>query len=345
MIMNKKLILLPVHVPVWIVAFGIAYFFGTEKYPDGTNMDYLWHTLTLLVWFLGSFYTFYSFLVPKYLEKGNTILFGIYSGLFVVVVMPFLVLLSVISFKLSPDKLPDFFTFDALLRILVLVFLTAFCGTLGSFYKFGIDWFNNLHLKKELENVKLQTELVTLKSRLNPHFLFNTMNNIDTLIQTNPGKASVAIAKLSDLLRYVVYETADEKIAIQKESDTIKKYIDLERLRISNPDSISFKNSITKDFFIPPMLFMPFIENAFKHSNLNYPDQRISVSFSESNNELLFHCVNTIGVQKKESKEKGVGLELISKRLQLTYPGKHSLIIEQHNNEFNVLLKINFADD
>jgi sensor histidine kinase YesM len=345
MIMNKKIISLLIHVPVWIVAFLVSYFFGTEKFPGGTNTYYLWHTLTLLVWFLGSFYTFYSFLVPEYLEKGRTTLFGIYAGLLVLIVMPLLVVFSVILFKLSPDSLSDIFSHQFLLRWLLLAVLTLFCSMLGLLYRFSIDWFNNLHLKKDLENVKLQTELVALKSRLNPHFLFNTLNNIDTLIQASPEKASVAISKLSDLLRYVVYETADEKIPIQKELDTVKKYMDLERLRILNPDSVSFKNSITNEFLVPPMIFMPFIENAFKHSNLNNPNQKISVSFSESNNALLFHCVNTIGVQKNESKEKGIGLELVRKRLNLTFPGKYSLNIEQQNNEYIVLLKISFADD
>ena len=343
--MNKKMIVSLIHIPVWITACGVAYFFGTEKFPEGTNTYYLWHTLTLLVWFLGSFYTFYSLLVPKYLEKGKTVLFGIYSGLFVLIVMPALVLLSVILLEPSLGDLPSVFTLEALFRLLVLAFLTLFCGTLGAFYKFGIDWFNNLHLKKELENVKLQTELETLKSRLNPHFLFNTLNNIDTLIQSEPAKASVAIDKLSDLLRYVVYETASDKIVIQKELDTVKKYIDLERLRIANPDSVSYNNSITKEFLIPPMIFMPFIENAFKHSNLNYPNQRIAVSFSENNDGLLFHCVNTIGVHHNESREKGIGLELVKTRLNLSYPNKHSLNIEQHNNEYAVLLKISFAND
>ena len=343
--MNKKFIVWLIHIPVWIVAFGVAYFFGTDKFPDGTDTYYLLNTITMLVWFLGSFYVFYSFLVPKYLEKGKTIAFGIYSGLSAVIVIPLLLMLLMMVMKLSPDRYSDIFTYQAFLRWLMLVSLTLFCGALGAFYKFGIDWFNNLQLKKELENVKLQTELETLKSRLNPHFLFNTLNNIDTLIQSNPAKASIAIDKLSDLLRYVVYDTAGEKVAIQKELNTVKKYIDLELLRITNPDSVSFNNSITKEFLISPMIFMPFIENAFKHSNLNFPDQSISISFTENNNELVFHCVNTIGVQKNESKEKGIGLELVKTRLNLTYPKKHSLNIEQHNNEYSVLLKISFADD
>jgi LytS/YehU family sensor histidine kinase len=255
--------------------------------------------------------------------------------------MPFLVLSSVILCKLSPDSIPDMLTFQAFLRWLMLVFLTLFCSILGALYRFSIDWFDNLHLKKEL----LQSELTILKSKLNPHFLFNTLNNIDTLVQSAPEKASEAITQLSDLLRYVVYETANEKTTIQEEIRIVQKYMDLERLRISNPDLVSFENSITNDYPVPPMLFIPFIENAFKHSNLNHPNQRITVSFSDNNNEIVFHCQNTIGAQKSKAKEQGIGLDLVRKRLTLTYPGKHSLHIKQHNDEYIVLLKISISDD
>ena len=338
--MNKRIILWLIHLPVWMVAFSIAYFFGTERFPGSTVSDYVLTTFSYLVWFLGSFYMFYFFLVPVYLEKGKTILFGIYSGLFVLIVPVLLFSLACIS-RPTPDSFPESFKNLWFLMWLFLGVLTLFCGILGSFYKFGIDWFDNLHLKKEL----LQSELAMLKSKLNPHFLFNTLNNIDSLIQSAPEKASNAIAQLSDLLRYVVYETENEKIGIQKELEIIKKYMDLELLRISNPEAVSFENLITKDALIPPMLFMPFIENAFKHSNLNHPNQRIAVCFLEDNKEVVFHCVNTIGAQTNDSKENGIGLALVRKRLDLTYPDKYSLDIKQHNNEYIVLLKINISDD
>jgi len=342
--MNKKILLLLIHFPVWIVAFGVAYFFGTEKFPGSAVTDYFLATFLYFSWLLGSFYMFYSFLVPVYLEKRKTILFGLYTVLFVLL-LPFLLFYLAHVFRLTPDNFSDIFKRIGFFMWLFWGLLTLFCGILGSFYRFGIDWFNNLHLKKELDNVRLQSELTALKSRLNPHFLFNTLNNIDTLVHAAPEKASEAIAKLSDLLRYVVYETVNEKIDGQKELDIVKKYMDLERLRISNPNSVSFNNAITKNFLIPPMLFIPFIENAFKHSNLNQPNQRIAVTFSENNRKLLFHCVNTAAVQHDVPKEKGIGLELVRKRLDITYPNNHTLTIKQQNSEYSVLLEINLTDD
>ncbi len=152
---------------------------------------------------------------------------------------------------------------------LAIIAVTFFLFGLAAFYRFGIDWFKNLEVKKDLENKNLLSELKTLKSKLNPHFLFNTLNNIDTLIQTSPEQASAALSKLSDILRYVVYDTEHEKVPIQKEIDNLQKYIALEKMRIVNPDAVEFISKVSNETSIPPMLFFPFVENGFKHSNLN----------------------------------------------------------------------------
>ena len=341
----KQRFFFQIHLPVWIVAFLVAYLFGSEKFPGHTICDTIFSTFTNLLWFLGTFYIFYTFLVPKYLERGKTILWWLYSGLFVLVVIPFLLIFLIQIFRLTQDSLFDIFSKHGLGQWLFCVILTLFLGILGSLYRFSIDWFNNLHIKKEVENIKLKNELNTIKSRLNPHFLFNTLNNIDTLIQINPPKASAVLSGLSDLLRYVVYETENEKIEIKKEMDIIKKYIDLEKIRLSSPDSVSFTCAIEHDFLIPPMIFIPFIENGFKHCNLNEKDCKFSISFFEKKNELVFRCINPINMLENKSKEKGIGLKLITERLKLLYPDNHSLQISRHNNEFDVNLKISLIND
>jgi len=338
--MNKKILFVLIHLPVWIVAFLVAFGFGTEKFPGGTDRHYLWHTLTLWIWFLCSFYIFYAFLVPRFLEKGKMIRFGIYAGLFVLIIIPLLVILSVIGFKLGSLAGHSIFSLEFLLQWIMLSFLTAFCSTLGTFYKFGTDWFDNLNLKKELENVRLQSELATLKSRLNPHFLFNTLNNIDTLIQQDPAKASTVLTMLSDLFRYMVYETENEQISIHKELEMINKYIELEKIRLTNPEVVSLTCAVDEDFLTPPMLFLPFIENAFKHSNLNQPNAYLSILITAKNRELAFRCTNTIALKENEAKTQGVGLKLIKERLNLLYPDSHKLQIVKNQDVFDVILSI-----
>ena len=334
--MKKRFFLLLIHLPVWIIAFFVAYFFGSEKFPGHTVYNTIFSTITYFLWFIGSFYIFHSYLVPKFLERGKIKQWWIYSGLLVLIVIPFLLML--------PGG-HDNFSEHVLGMWILCASLTLFLGTLGSFYRFAMDWFDNLHIKKEIENIKLKNELNTIKSRLNPHFLFNTLNNIDTLIQTNPHKASTVLSGLSDILRYVVYETENEKIEIKKEMDIINKYIDLEKIRLSNPDSVSFVCDIKNNFLIPPMLFIPFIENGFKHCNLNEPDCKLSISFIERNNELVFRCTNPVNMPENKSKEKGIGLKLITERLKLLYPNNHNLQISRYNSEFDINLKINIIND
>ena len=184
------------------------------------------------------------------------------------------------------------------------------------------------------------SEIRIIKSKLNPHFLFNTLNNIDTLIQSNSEKASLALSKLSDLLRYMVYETENELVPIATEVENLEKYINLEKMRIINPDSVSFSSSLKDKFEIPPMIFFPFVENGFKHSNLNLPNQKFHILIKEDNNLLMFNCINSVNERKNETNFKGAGLELASKRLELIYPNGHELSIMEENNEFKVSLQI-----
>lgn len=342
--MDKKIILSLVHIPVWIVAFFVAYFFSVDDVPAHQPYYVVLSTLTFAFSLLGSFYVFYSYLVPRFLEKSKYCSFGISAVLFVFIIMPVLVLAFLQASETTDLNISETFTHKGFMQWTGCAVITLFSGALGLLYRFMIDWFNNLHLKKEIENIKLQSELEAIKSKLNPHLLFNTLNNIDTLIQTNPDKASVALSKLSDLLRYAIYETGNENIPVQKEIDTILKYIDIEKMRLSHPDHVSFTSSITSNKIVPPMIFLPFIENGFKHSNLNEPDQMLDIQFSEQNNQLFFKCINTINT-KSISKDKGIGLELVKKRLNLLYPDNHNLEIRRQNNKYFVSLKINLLYD
>jgi len=160
------------------------------------------------------------------------------------------------------------------------------------------------------------------------------------LIQKDPVQASASLSKLSDLLRYVVYDTENELISIEKEIESIIKYIDLERIRLANPAAITFSSEILNEVYIPPMIFFPFIENGFKHSNLNDSNNKLQIQISSKNGKILFSCVNTINKMQKKMGNNGIGLDLAKKRLTLLYPSKHKLIINENNNVFSVLLEI-----
>ena len=172
------------------------------------------------------------------------------------------------------------------------------------------------------------------------------MNNIDTLIQTAPNKASEALSKLSDILRYVVYDTENEKVSLRKEIDNLNKYIDLEKLRLISPDSVTFTTEIIDDsLLVPPMLYFPFVENGFKHSNLNSKNNKLSISLSCDNKYLKFECVNTIFKKPSPDGYNGLGIELAKKRLELLFPDKHELTIQEEKNDFIVRLHINLKNE
>ena len=172
-------------------------------------------------------------------------------------------------------------------------------------------------------------ELALVKSQINPHFLFNTINNIDVLIEKDAVKASAYLNKLSDIMRFMLYETKTEKIPLSKELQYIEKYIDLQRIRTSNPNYVNYTvEGDPCDLMIEPMLFIPFIENAFKHAEGKKAEDAIKIRFSIGHRSIAFDCENRYSVYQLERPDhSGMGNDLIKKRLSLLYPGKHSLDI------------------
>lgn len=125
------------------------------------------------------------------------------------------------------------------------------------------------------------------------------------------------------------------------EIDNLNKYIDLEKIRLVNPDSVTFTTEIAGNTCIPPMIFFPFVENGFKHSNLNNKNHKLSISLSDNNGMIKFDCINNVIEKPQKSDYNGIGLELARKRLELLFPNKHELIVQQKGDEFIVKLQIN----
>lgn len=343
--MNKTAVLFLMHMLAWVFVFFLGLIIVYNSIPFTKNTNLIVISVLFSVWLLVSFYAFYYKLIPDYLAKKSYKKFAIYSMLIVFVIIPIDQLLSWGIFYFSSFPRQDFSFSDVPIQNLIYPYLgsiigSVFAGVLGTFYRFGVDWFHNQQVKKDLENKHLLSELKTLKSKLNPHVLFNTLNNIDALIQTNPDQASTALAKLSDILRYVVYETAHEKVSMAKEIAILQKYIALEKIRIVHPEAVTFTSKVSSETMIPPMLFFPFIENGFKHSNLNNPEHTLKISIIEANQKIVFRCSNTINTHQQNEASSGVGLALAKKRLHLLYPTTHMLIIDEMHNEFRVHLEI-----
>ncbi len=193
--------------------------------------------------------------------------------------------------------------------------------------------------KKELELANRQSELSFLRAQINPHFLFNSLNNIYALVYMQSGKALDAIAVLSDLLRYMLYETS-EKVSLQKELHYIEQYIALQKLRFDWPVKTEMKVAGQPDsIYIAPLLLIPFVENAFKHGDFSEHADGLSVSVSVTQQKIYFHCFNQKNHQQKDDSG-GIGLENVERRLALLYPGKNKLTIDSNDTHFIVNLEI-----
>jgi len=200
--------------------------------------------------------------------------------------------------------------------------------------------------QKELEKEKLNSELAFLKNQISPHFFFNTLNNIYSLISINAEDSKDAVLKLSKLMRYLLYESEHGNTRLSNEIAFMNHYIDLMKLRMSDKISllVSFPDDY-EDVSIPPLLFIPFIENAFKHG-ISYREKSfIDISMKTMKDTIFFRCVNSnmSSGEIVETDHHGIGLENVSKRLNLLFPGRHELKINKSDKIFEVLLDIKLS--
>lgn len=205
------------------------------------------------------------------------------------------------------------------------------------------DWFQKKQKQKELKRQNLQSELKLLKNQLNPHFLFNTLNNIDSLIFSCPEKASKSLVQMSEMMRYMIYETNTPEVNLSQELKYINNYLDLQRLQYDNPNLVSYTLEGTPDnICVAPMLFIAFIENAFKHCTDKKVPDAIRLFFRIQKSEIHFEIFNLFDPAKQINKDSssGIGLNIIRRRLDILYLHRYDLQTNQKNGYFDVSLTI-----
>lgn len=288
-----------------------------------------------------SFYTFYFFLSDQFLKKGKIgllLLWGLGTAISAAAVGG--MALSFVLFK--PGFMFNGGMESAATEIILMTFGALINGTIGLVMRGFINWYGDIELKAALAQKNHEMELAIVKLQLNPHFLFNTINNIDVLIAKNPVQASLYLNKLSDIMRFMLYETKTEEIPLAKEVLFIEKYIALQRIRTSNVKYVQYKlTGDTSNRSIAPMLFIPFVENAFKHGGHRKIDNAIVINLLIEQDGYTFECENlyTIGTGQTLA-DGGLGNELIQKRLRLLYPGRHILKISHESSLYKVKLVI-----
>ena len=203
------------------------------------------------------------------------------------------------------------------------------------------DWFLNEKIKTNLENEKLIAELAFLKSQINPHFLFNSLNNIYSLAYQNSGKTPEAILKLSEIMRYMLYESNENKVALSDEIRYLKNYIELQKLRFKDMTYIKFGiNGNVQDQTITPLVLISFVENAFKHGLATDEENPISIILNVEPDKLFFQITNKKSSQNKDDTG-GIGLQNVKRRLDLIYKDQYRLHIDDINDMYNCELYLN----
>jgi len=208
--------------------------------------------------------------------------------------------------------------------------------------RFSIDWFESQKFKDELIKERQAGEIALLRSQVNPHFLFNTLNNIYSLVYNKSDEAPEAVMKLSSIMRYMLYDSNTEIVAVNKEVEYLYSFIDLQQLRITRKGFVEIKvTGSMENRTIAPMLLIPFVENAFKHGEKNHAPG-IIIHLNLEPDRLIFTVENFIKANPETPADEsgGFGLQNLKRRLGLLYPDKHILIINQSENKFKIELTI-----
>ena len=224
--------------------------------------------------------------------------------------------------------------------VLYVFFLLIICS-----YHFAREWLRNEKQRRELIENQLYTELKYLKSQVNPHFLFNTLNNLFSIAQRNQDDETAnGISKLAGLMRYMLYDSSVSKISLEKELKNIQNFIALSKLRYPAEEVIIelHTSGNVEQAVIAPMLLLPFVENAFKHGIAIEKTSTISITLDAQHEKIVFTCSNPLLEPNRMPDDTygGTGLENVKRRLALLYPQKHVLTIADKGNVFQVHLEL-----
>jgi two-component system, LytTR family, sensor kinase len=297
---------------------------------------------------LGTYLNIY-YLIPRFLEKGHYAAYLTFLALTVIasamLITPGYYLTSYVSGRSMDDLfgVGSHTFYDTCKGGPLSSTLAAM--TLAMSIKLAKNWLDTQRRQQLLEKEKLETELNFLKYQFNPHFLFNTINSIFFLIHKNPDMASASLAKFSDILRYQLYECNDEQIMLSKEIACIESSIALERLRQNENMDVQFdvQQDVEEQLGIAPFILMTFVENAFKHVS-KHTDRRnwIHINMQVTGQQMIFTINNSraSGDTHHVIDYGGIGLRNVQRRLDLIYPGRHQLDIQQQDDTFNVQLRL-----
>ncbi len=338
---NKKWVVVLLHAVCWIVLFSLPFLLRTSyksenKQPGPDDTVLLYFYITSSIFWVGLFYVNAYLLIPFLVRTKKVLLFILLHLL----ALAFVYFVHWLYFKLFVTQVPfktvNFFVFNIFPYFFILASSTA--------YYMLLERQQALKLSQDRQTENLKTELLFLRSQVSPHFMFNVLNNMVALARKKSDLLEPSLIKLSSLMRYMLYETDEQKVPLEKETEYIQSYIDLQLQRFGkNLKVCTAFNNIGNGNEIEPMLLIPFVENAFKHGTGIIEDAQIKIELKVDNGILQLVVSNRYNDVSNGSKDKdsGIGLNNVQRRLNLLYGRNHTLLINKKEGWFTVALQIN----
>ncbi|MGJ5640942.1 sensor histidine kinase [Formosa sp. S-31] len=340
-----------IQVVIWAIFFSIFFlqiYLNTGKLP----IPFLGFLMVGII----TFYINYLILVPQFLLKKKQVLYFLSIIVLIVLAVVFTEFIlpkpALMEHMPKPENLPPPDGFDTSgpkpkireFRFGFPLFFNLILIVIGTAIKMYLEWEKNIKLQQEIESQKSNAELHFLKNQLSPHFLFNSLNSIYSLTSKKSNDAPEAVITLSELMRYMLYQADNEFVLLRDELEYVQNYLKLQRLRIANNKDviINIRGDVDRQK-IRPLLLIPFIENAFKYGTDFKGNTLVHIEIQVKGDVLDFKCINLIGNRKQDPKNSGIGLQNTKERLQLLYPNKHTLLIDEDSSQFIVTLNLNLT--
>ncbi|MEL6945695.1 MAG: histidine kinase, partial [Bacteroidota bacterium] len=327
------------HGSIWVGILLILML--NQGFSDGFGFAFF-NTLIIVSFYAAVVYFNLYYLIPEYLSKNKFLLYSTLLFVSCLIITPLREITQYFYFEVTANEAAQ----ESLLQTINFQFLiTFFVVGASTILKIISDWVRHTRERQELQTRTMQSELRFLKSQINPHFLFNTLNNLYALTLKKDDKAPEIVIKLSEMMRYMLYECNERRVLLQKEINYIRNYLDLESLRQGKNVTIEFEvNGRVSDQQIAPLMFIPFLENSFKHGlNHSITEGFVRIELNVDEKEVNFHIENSKAdriVTPTRGKSGGIGLVNVRRRLDLLYPDQYDLSVEDRPNTYaaNLLL-------
>jgi hypothetical protein len=341
------------HIIAWLMFYTMVLLFVTRSGSNELSLQHFFSPDFLIFYFIFPFLFYFNLylLLPKLLFPKKYFLYLIIAILLFILVYWLQPFDKLMAMGRPPDGPPPFENETPgfrqppdrgerhidIMSIVLFILVWSVSTAVAIFERWRISEKRALQAETE----KANAELSFLKAQINPHFLFNTLNNIYSLVITKNENAAEGIMKLSNIMRYITDDVREDLVSLENEIECMKDYIDLQKIRLGSKTNVDLQiaGDMT-DKKIAPLLLMTFIENSFKYGTSNHEPSSIIIKLTTEGNRINFFCENKLFEVKQNSERRGIGIQNAEKRLQHLYPGKHSLDINSSNGLFTVRLTL-----